>query len=117
VLIGWGLLVNHFGYPGTVWFYQYASPLSTTTWLYFIVTNLFILSLDYSFVLGIQNGQLYFTKSYGLSNPNVYLFAFNGIGWTVGVELLFYLIAPFILRGRTSLIAILLVGSYFYELC
>jgi peptidoglycan/LPS O-acetylase OafA/YrhL len=86
LLIVWGLLVNHLGYPGTIRFYETAAPLSITTWLYFIITNLFILGLDYSFVLGIKQGQLYPTPNYGLSNPNVYQFAFNSIGWTVGVE-------------------------------
>jgi peptidoglycan/LPS O-acetylase OafA/YrhL len=111
LLIAWGLFVYFLGYPGTVWFYAYAAPLSLTTWLYLIIANILIIGLDLTFLLGINKGHLFFTKNFGLSHPSVYLLGFNSIGWTIGVELLFYLIAPFILRKSLFLILLILFGS------
>ncbi|MDB4918773.1 acyltransferase [Mucilaginibacter sp.] len=111
LLIVWGSFVYFLGYPGTIWFYAYAAPLSLTTWLYLIIANILIIGLDLTFILGINKGHLFFTKNFGLSKPNVYLFGFNSFGWTIGIELLFYLIAPFILRKSLFLILLILFGS------
>lgn len=116
LLVGYGLLVNFLGYPGTVWFYNYASPLSFTTWLFLIVANVLIIGLDLTFLLGVDHGKLYFTKNYMLSKPSVYLLGFNSIAWTVGVELLFYVIAPFVLRKRPVFIILILLGSLFLRI-
>jgi peptidoglycan/LPS O-acetylase OafA/YrhL len=111
LLVIWGVVTYQLGYPGTIWFYAKSSPLSLFTWCYFIIANLFIIGLDLTFVLGIKDGQLYFTDNFGRSNPNVYLFGFNSIAWTVGVELIFYIIAPFILRKRFFIPLLLLILS------
>jgi peptidoglycan/LPS O-acetylase OafA/YrhL len=110
-LIIWGIMVNKLGYPGTVWFYQYAAPLSLSAWIYFIFSNVFIVGLETSFLLGIKGGNLYFTNNFGGSKPNVFLFGFNSIAWTVGIELIFYLISPFILRRGIVVPTILLLIS------
>lgn len=39
--------------------------------------------------------------------PPVYTFFFNPPAWSIGTELLFYLIAPFLVRGKKALLALL----------
>lgn len=116
LLIAWGIFVYLLGYPGTLWFYEYASPLDFSTWLYLIIANVFIIGLDFTFLLGIENGKLFFTGNYQRSEPNVYQFGFNSIAWTVGLELVFYLIAPFILRKRIMIPIFLLISSLFLRI-
>ncbi|EDM34749.1 Predicted acyltransferase [Pedobacter sp. BAL39] len=111
LLVVWGIFVYLMGHPGTIHFYEYASPLGFGTWFYLIFANIFIIGLDLTFLLGITNGKLFFTGNFLRSDPNVYQFAFNSIAWTVGVEMLFYLIAPFILRKRLIIPVALLAGS------
>lgn len=110
-LVVWGILVFALGYRGTLWFYDYAAPLSLGTWIYLIVANIFIIGLDLTFLLGIEKGQLYFTSDFGRSDPNVYNFGFNSIAWTIGVELTFYIMAPFILRRSITIPLLIFFGS------
>ncbi|WP_293312266.1 acyltransferase family protein [Pedobacter sp. UBA5917] len=112
-LVFWGVIVFKLGYPGTLWFYDYAAPLHTETWIYLIIANIFIIGLDLTFLMGIENGRLYFTPNFGTSDPNVYNFSFNSIAWTIGVELTFYIIAPFILRKGLKIPLLIFFGSIF----
>ncbi|OJW13549.1 MAG: hypothetical protein BGO48_01990 [Mucilaginibacter sp. 44-25] len=111
-LILWGLVVYKLGYPGTIHTYTVSGTLSMGTWVYLILSNIFILGLDFSFLLGLKNGDIHFTSNFQKSNPNVYLLGFNSIAWTISVELIFYLIAPYIVRRKILIPIGLLIISF-----
>lgn len=84
------------------------------TILFLIFTNVFLFFQDIVMFLGLNTttGHLFFIANYRNSSPAVYQFLFVPQAWTVGVELLFYLIAPFIVRKRLKLVAGLIVASF-----
>ncbi len=100
-------------------------PMPFLTLAYFVIVNLLIIGLDSIFLFGItKTGNLYFTSDFNSSKPVVFNFAFNSIAWTIGIELLFYLIAPFIVRRHiiypilillASLLLRILLAGYGYE--
>ncbi|MFD0765199.1 acyltransferase family protein [Mucilaginibacter lutimaris] len=114
VLVAWAALVRYKSYPGTFDFYSEYWPLPLTTLLYLLFVNLFLMGIDTVFYLGINpNGTLYFTKNINLNQPYVVQFAFNPYAWTIGVELLFYLIAPLIVRKKIWVPLLLIALSLF----
>ncbi|HTD97927.1 MAG TPA: acyltransferase [Mucilaginibacter sp.] len=104
LLIIWSVFAYKLGYWGTLNFYVGNWPLSISTIAYLAVANFFIIGLDWSFLFGLKNGNLYFTKNFNQTSPKVYNFAFNSIAWTISIELLFYVIAPFIVRRNLYLV-------------
>ncbi|MFN8344136.1 MAG: acyltransferase [Spirosomataceae bacterium] len=94
-------------------FFNYTSPFlqnlnnhsdkfSPGTWLYLILSNSTIVGQETALFLGLDNGtgQLYFTGNFHGTNPEVNSFMIIGQAWTIGIELLFYFIAPFIVRRK-----------------
>lgn len=79
--------------------------------LFFILSNLFIFGQDLVMYLGIgTTGNLYLTANYALTNsPKAYEFLLVPQAWTIALELMFYLIAPFIARKSVSFIIVLLI--------
>ncbi|MDO3627479.1 acyltransferase [Mucilaginibacter sp. BT774] len=112
LLVIWALLVFHLNYPGTLDFYtKYASP-SATSIIYLIIVNLFLFGLETLFLLAIhKNGNLYFTPDFNRTSPNVYNFAFNPIAWTIGIELLFYLAAPWLAKRKIYVLVMIFTIS------
>jgi len=106
LLIIASLFIYFTGHPGTISYYA-ETPLSISTYLFFIFINLFIVGYDLCYFFNIKNGHLAYTENFG----NSYLFGFNSIGWTISLELIFYVIAPFILRKSMKLIVTLLLVS------
>ena len=47
---------------------------------------------------------MFYTNDINKQTPYLVQFAFNSFAWTIGLELLFYLIAPFIVRKGFKLI-------------
>lgn len=80
---------------------------------YIILTNLFIFGQDIVMFLGIHanNGTLFFTSNFWKTSPGLYTFLFIPQAWTLGVELAFYLVAPFIVRRKPLLVISLIVLS------
>jgi peptidoglycan/LPS O-acetylase OafA/YrhL len=80
---------------------------------YMILTNIFIFGQDVVMFLGIHanNGNLFFTGNFWKTSPALWTFLFIPQAWTLGVELTFYLIAPFLLRKRVTLIVSLIFFS------
>jgi len=109
VLLSLVAFVKH--YPGTFDFYiKYQQP-SWWALVYLVIANLLLLGLDWVFLFGInKSGNLYFTRSFNDTNPNVYNYAFNSIAWTIGVELLFYVIAPWLNKQKWT--ALLTIGFF-----
>jgi peptidoglycan/LPS O-acetylase OafA/YrhL len=80
---------------------------------YMILTNIFIFGQDVVMFLGIHanNGNLFFTSNFWKTSPGLYTFLFIPQAWTLGVELAFYLVAPFLVRRRPLLIISLIILS------
>jgi peptidoglycan/LPS O-acetylase OafA/YrhL len=112
LLFAWSIIVYHFHYPGTLDFYTKYSNPAVGTYLYLLLANIIIIGLDWTFLFGIDpQGHLYFTSDFNKTRPAVYNFGFNSIAWTIGVELLFYVIAPWLNRRKYYLLVILLLAS------
>jgi peptidoglycan/LPS O-acetylase OafA/YrhL len=88
------------------------SSLGVSTIVVLVVANLVILGQDLLMFAAIApDGQLYLTSAF-LGEPRpAYGLLLVPQAWSLGVELLFYLLAPFLLRGRTSLIVLVAVVS------
>lgn len=73
------------------------------TLVYLFFSNLFILGQDFSLFLGLNptTATLYFTEQYANSKPAVNEFMLVPQAWTIGIEIMFYIIAPFIVRKKT----------------
>lgn len=80
---------------------------------YVILTNLVVLGQDMVFFLGLnpQTGRLFFAPDFHVTNPPVYMFMFLPQAWTLGVEILFYLLAPFLVRRSVAVLGLLAGGS------
>jgi peptidoglycan/LPS O-acetylase OafA/YrhL len=78
-------------------------------WIYLAFSNVFIFLQDAVVFMGLnpQSGALYLTENFANTNPKLYSFMLIPQGWTVGIELMFYLIAPFLVRRKVKIILIL----------
>jgi peptidoglycan/LPS O-acetylase OafA/YrhL len=113
LLVGWDVLAYATGcYPQTLTTYMSGQHLSFLTLLVLIAVNLLVFGMDVINFTGInKNGNLYFTDKFLDLKTPTYKYTFNYVGWTIGVELLFYLVAPFIVRRKWLLPLLLLVLS------
>jgi peptidoglycan/LPS O-acetylase OafA/YrhL len=114
-----GLYVRHH-YLGPLNAYiEHPEVLGPGTLLFFIFTNLAIFGQDIVMFLGFnpQDHGLQFTTNFLSSDPCACQFLLIGQAWSLGLELTFYLLAPFIVRMKTvnllGLTAISLLLRYF----
>ena len=73
-----------------------------------ILSNLFLFGQDWVMFSGIRNGHLVFTSDWRQSDFLLYKALLVPQAWTLGVELSFYALAPFVLRNKSAII--LLIG-------
>jgi peptidoglycan/LPS O-acetylase OafA/YrhL len=92
------------------YYINYSHSLNPGSYLFLIFTNIFMFFQDIVMFLGLNtsNGNLFFTKNFSNTDPTLYSFLFVPQAWTIGIELTFYLIAPFILRKKLRLILLIL---------
>jgi peptidoglycan/LPS O-acetylase OafA/YrhL len=93
---------------------KFSDQLHASTWAFLIFTNLTIFFQDLVLFLGLDTsaGYLYFTSNFKTSNPVVHSFLFVPQAWSVGIELVFYILAPFIIRKGLKLIVPLVLVSF-----
>ena len=104
-------------------FEQYSSvPFNGGTFFYLLFTNLFILGQDLVMFLGINpaTGQLFFTSDFWQTQPPLYTFLLIPQAWSLGLELLFYLLAPWFVRQKSRWLGLwmllaLLLRFYIYN--
>lgn len=91
---------------------------SVLTLLYLIFTNVFIFGQDVIMFLGINpvSGNMYFTNNFYKTNPPLWSYLFIPPAWTLGLELTFYIIAPFILRKGIKIVLLGIVLSFLLRL-
>jgi peptidoglycan/LPS O-acetylase OafA/YrhL len=75
-----------------------------------ILTNLFILGQDILFILGysMETNTWFFEPNYITSINPLHHYLFVGQAWTISLELMFYLLAPFLVKLNNTKILFLL---------
>lgn len=106
-----GKLHSYFDY-----YHQYGN-MSFFSISYLVITNLALVGQDAIMFLGIdtQTGQFFFTSDFSKTQPQLTSFLLVPQAWTLGIEIIFYLIAPFIVR-RNFMIFIVLVASFLVKM-
>jgi peptidoglycan/LPS O-acetylase OafA/YrhL len=91
----------------------FGSPMSVGAWVYAVTTNIFLVGMEWGSMLIERGGDLLFS-AFAIENPpNAIKYNIIIPAWTLSLELMFYLIAPFILRRHFVAIAALALTSYF----
>ncbi|RXN83207.1 acyltransferase [Achromobacter aloeverae] len=98
------LVANLAANPAFMAVYDRIPPLAD---LCLMLANLFIFGQDWIMFAGIKNGLLTWTGTYMNSDVPLYDGLLVPQAWTLGVELSFYLIAPFILRSLRAVLCLL----------
>ncbi|MFN8446300.1 MAG: acyltransferase [Caldilineaceae bacterium] len=95
--------------PFVAWRHQ----LSGFTWFYLLGTNLAIVGQDWLLFMGLnpETGRLFFTPNFLTLDPPIYGFLPIFQAWSIGVEISFYLLAPFIVRRSVRQVSLLILIS------
>ena len=82
--------------------------------VFMVINQVVIFGQDLVYSLGIDpaNGHLFFTTLAEHSKPPLTTLLMVPPAWTLGVELTFYLVAPFILRKKPVVIIVLILLSF-----
>ncbi len=80
---------------------------------FLILTNIILLFQDWVMFLGIDlnSGGLFFTSNFRETKPALYHFLIIPQAWTIGIEITFYLIAPFIVKKSVRVVCLLILSS------
>jgi peptidoglycan/LPS O-acetylase OafA/YrhL len=99
-------------------FVHYSDQLSPLSLIFLIFTNIFLIFQDIVMFLGLdlKSGNLFFTSDFMSTNPMVFKFMLINQAWTVGLEIMFYLIAPLLVRKKTKFIMSLIIISVLLRL-
>jgi peptidoglycan/LPS O-acetylase OafA/YrhL len=92
------------------WRSQWTS-LSATTLGTLFLTNLLLVGQDVVMFLSIDSGGLAWTSNFAAEPLPAWKFLFNPPAWSISLELVFYLIAPFIVRRHTGFLVSLMIGA------
>jgi peptidoglycan/LPS O-acetylase OafA/YrhL len=89
------------------------SNMSVFSIIYSVFSNLVILGQDFAIFLGFNSstGNPYFIENYQNHSTVMYQFMFIPQAWTIAVEIMFYLIAPFILKRKVWVIFTIILFS------
>jgi peptidoglycan/LPS O-acetylase OafA/YrhL len=87
------------------------ASLDLSSFTYFIASQILIVGQDLYFFLVVNNGTLTFT-AHPIAMPGLlYTYAPIPQAWTLGLEIYFYLLAPFLVRRGPILIAAIIAAS------
>jgi peptidoglycan/LPS O-acetylase OafA/YrhL len=101
VIAAISLIASIIGNPQFIQIYHRA-PLSGITLLTF--SNVFLFGQDWIMFFGLHSGALRFLWDPSRSDLPLYQGLLVPQAWTLGVELTFYLVAPFVVRNRRILV-------------
>ena len=93
----------------------FGGAMSFGAWTYAILTNLFLIGMEWGSMLIERGGELFLSIHAIEQPPNASQYNPIVPAWTLSLELTFYLIAPFVLRRHFLLIAALALASYFFR--
>ncbi len=114
-------LVPHFNehaYAGSLTMYlQYGKDLSFSTWAYLLFNHIAIFFQEMALYMGVnlQTGNLFITKNFAATHPLLWRFELVPQAWSVGLELMFYVIAPFLVKKQWWVIALVALASFYLK--
>lgn len=118
-------VIGYYGWGQPFYLYAWITKWENMPWLaivFFIFANLFMFGSDWMFFMGLnrESGALEFTKNCFNYKPMSMHFLFVPQIWTLGIELMFYFIAPFLVRKSWWIQLAIIVLSlgyryYFYH--
>jgi len=102
----------HFSYnpvsPDILGFFNPTYYLNIFSFLFLLIPNFTIFGLDLNLFFGLNqiNGSLFFTTNFSQFSPALYNFNLIVQAWTLSLELMFYLLAPFLnlLKNKSLLL-------------
>jgi len=99
-------------------FVKYYSSMGIGSLVFLIFVNSFLFLQDVLFFLGLDTvtGQFFFTTDFHTTDPYVNMFLIVPQAWTIGMEITFYLIAPFLVTKKLKIITALIVASLIVRL-
>ena len=83
---------------------SHAPELGVGGLVYLLLSNIFLFGQDAALFLGLDAGGLHWTSDFNASSPPVFSFFLIHPAWSLALELLFYVLAPFILRRSTPFV-------------
>ena len=100
------------GYCIRPWF-EHGASLALPQKFYLLTTNLLLFGQDAAFFLKFNSSSGFFslTSDYSATSPMVWAFLVIPQSWTLGLELLFYCPAPWIVRRNVRVIAAVAAAS------
>jgi peptidoglycan/LPS O-acetylase OafA/YrhL len=79
---------------------------------FLVITNLILFGQDMVLFQGVNtNGQFYFTANFQETNPQLFTFMPLPQAWTLSLELMFYMIAPFFVKRKTYALIFIIFAS------
>lgn len=99
-------------------FVKYYSSMGVGSLIFLIFVNTFLFLQDALFFLGLDTitGSFFFTTDFHQTDPYVNMFLLVPQAWTIGMEITFYLIAPFLVTKKLRIISLLIVASLILRL-
>lgn len=94
-------------------FLKYYHSMGIGSLVFLAFVNAFLFLQDVLFFLGLDTatGQFFFTTDFHKTDPYVNMFLVVPQAWTIGMEITFYLIAPFLVTKNLKIISALILAS------
>ncbi|HEY1364738.1 MAG TPA: acyltransferase [Xanthobacteraceae bacterium] len=93
-------------------FVQHWPEMTFITRVWLLLSNAFILTQEWAMWLAYQDGLLIPVLNSDLHTPHLGTFQMIPQAWSMSLELMFYAIAPFLLRFRSAALAAVILGTY-----
>ncbi|SRR5258708_6582095 len=97
-----------------VWFAE-AGSMSVSAWTFAVLTNIFIIGQEWGYLLIYRGGSLFYDLQAFAKPPIASQFTVIVPAWTLSIELLFYILAPFVVRRHILLIAALALVDHCFR--
>ena len=103
---------GEFFYGFQVWL-EYFNIMKFESVAFLIFTNIFVIFQDLVMFFGLDysSGSLFFTNNFRNTDPELYKFLMIPQAWSIGIEILFYVIAPLVVKRNLSVIILLIFLS------
>jgi len=95
-------------------FMSYSPKMNFVSIVFLIFTNITIFFQDLVMFMGLDlsNGSLFFTPDYYQTNPKLYWFLMVPQAWSISIEIMFYIIAPIVVRRKWYIVVFIILLSF-----